>query len=244
MALWESEAIDTGFGSMTTAADPASSTATTTANVNQYTGVIITLTAAGNAQTIEDPTNTTAGRRFIVVNNDTSTDNIDVNGITLEPGEAQQYIWDGSAWIAVEAVDASDMTFTPAGDIAATNVQEAIEELDTEKAAKSITDWMFASTTTAAKSGAVTLTPATAANQISPVTGNITGLTCALSATYPYVIWTTTTDGNGYTLDVTGWKTDGGNSVTLTDTGTDSFVLYTPDGGTTKYFAKWIEAAA
>lgn len=30
-------------------------------------------------------------------------------------------------------LDASDIAFTPAGDIAATNVQAAIEELDTEK---------------------------------------------------------------------------------------------------------------
>jgi hypothetical protein len=140
MGLWQSEVIDTGFGAMTTISDPALDAATTTANVDQYTGIIITLTIAGNAQIIGAPTNTTAGKRFTVVNNDTSTDNIDVNGITLEPGEAQGYIWDGSAWIAIEAVDASDITFTPAGDIAATNIQDAIEELDTEKVAK-LTDY-------------------------------------------------------------------------------------------------------
>jgi len=36
----------------------------------------------------------------------------------------------------VVAVDADDITFTPAGDIVATNVQAAIEELDSEKLAK------------------------------------------------------------------------------------------------------------
>lgn len=345
MGLWHSEAIDTGFGAMITAADPASSTATSTANVNQFTGVIITLTAAGNAQTIGDPTNTTAGRRFTVVNNDTSTDNIDVNGITLEPGEAQQYIWDGSVWIPVEAVDAADITFVPAGDIAATNVQAALEELDTEKVAKetgkslvadteiakihsqntdtgttsttfqidsgnsgpklkqdsgavyarnaadnadapvkaanfktgtytltvdetksmsdkankdtdavvgnltqfttggdivdsgiaaSQVEWMFTAYDNGSQSGAVTLTPANGAMQKSAITANITGLTCALSATYPYIVWELTTDGS-YTIDLTGYETDGGNAITLPDTGKCIITLSLSADGSTKH---------
>lgn len=105
--------------------------------------------------------------------------------------------------------------------------------------------WMFKnqSNTAHTVAGALTLTPGDAANQRQNITANITSLVCALSATYPYVIWTITTNGE-YTLDLTGWETDGGNSITLTNTGTDSFILYTPDGGTTKFFAKWMEAAA
>ena len=116
-----------------TFSNPASSVAVATAVVDAYNGSIITLTSAGNAQTLENPTTTTAGKNFTVVNNDTSTDNIDVNSITLEPGEAQSFIWDGSAWIPVEAVDAADITFTPSGDLVAVNVQDAIDELDDEK---------------------------------------------------------------------------------------------------------------
>lgn len=36
---------------------------------------------------------------------------------------------------AAQVVDADDVTFTPAGDISATNVQDALEEVDSEKAA-------------------------------------------------------------------------------------------------------------
>ena len=70
-----------------------------------------------------------------MVNNDTSTDDVDIvaNSInyTLEPGEAQRFIWDGSAWIAVEAVDASDITAVPFGTITGTNVQTQITQVDT-----------------------------------------------------------------------------------------------------------------
>lgn len=84
---------------MTSVTDPASNAACTTAIVDAYGGTVITLTAAGNDQTIGNPTNTTAGKRFTVVNNDTSTHNITIDGITLEPGESQRFIWDGTAWV-------------------------------------------------------------------------------------------------------------------------------------------------
>lgn len=44
-----------------------------------------------------------------------------------------QYAWDGAAWISL-APAAADVVFTPYGDIAATTVQGAIEELEDEKA--------------------------------------------------------------------------------------------------------------
>ncbi len=87
--------------SMTTSTDPAGTptfAAVTTAIVDAYSGVIITTTTTGNAQTIQSPTVTTAGKIFTVVNNDTSTNSIAVNGITITAGEAQSFIWDGSAW--------------------------------------------------------------------------------------------------------------------------------------------------
>ena len=127
--------VSSDVASMTTSTDPATNAAVTTAIIDAYRGVIITLTGAGNSQTLQDPTETTAGRRFTVVNNDTSSDTISVNGIVLSAGEAQGFIWDGTAWMSVTAVDAEDISFTPAGNLASTDVQAAIEELDTEKLA-------------------------------------------------------------------------------------------------------------
>lgn len=118
----------------TTVTDPALNAAVSTAVIDAYGGVIITLTGAGNAQTLQSPTATSVIKRFIVVANDTNGANtIAVNGIILSAGEAQWFIWDGTAWIAVTAVDAGNIAFTPAGNLVAVNVQAAIEELDTEK---------------------------------------------------------------------------------------------------------------
>lgn len=119
----------------TTSTDPISSAAVTTDIIDSFSGTIITTTAAGNAQTMSDPTNTEAGKSFTVVNNDTSSDDIAVEGINLEAGRAQRYVWDGTAWVPVEAVDMGDITNIPAGTIVATNGQAAINELDTEKQA-------------------------------------------------------------------------------------------------------------
>lgn len=42
-------------------------------------------------------------------------------------------VWNNTAWVYVGAGVASDITNTPAGNIASTNVQDALNELDTEK---------------------------------------------------------------------------------------------------------------
>ena len=99
-ATWRQ--LQTNVSNMTTATDPAANAATTAAIVAAYSGTIITTTAAGNSQTLAPPSVTTAGRTFMVINNDTSTHSIPVvaNGFTftITPGEAQMFIWDGSAW--------------------------------------------------------------------------------------------------------------------------------------------------
>ena len=89
----------TGTTNMTTSTNPGVSVATTTAIVDAYAGVII-LQNDGTpaAQTIGSPTVTTAGKIFTVVNNDTSVESVVVNGFTITPGEAQSFIWDGTAW--------------------------------------------------------------------------------------------------------------------------------------------------
>jgi len=113
--------------------DPAVNAAVTTAIVDNNGGVIITTTATGNAQTIQNPTAITTNKEFIVANNDTSTHSVTVNGVVIGVGEAQKFFWDGSSWLTLEAVSASQISFTPTGDIVATDVQTAITELDSEK---------------------------------------------------------------------------------------------------------------
>nr|HPM70122.1 hypothetical protein [Smithellaceae bacterium] len=87
---------------MTTATDPAANAAVTTAIVNTYGGVVVTLTGAGNTQTLQNPTTAATIRKFTVINNDTSNNNLSVvaNSVTftLTPGEGQCFLWDGSAW--------------------------------------------------------------------------------------------------------------------------------------------------
>ena len=125
--------IDMGSSTIETSADPATNAAVSTAIIDANSGVIITLTGSGNAQTLQSPTTTAAGRKFTVVTDDANAAyTIEVNGITMSAGEAQRFIWDGSAWVAVTAVDADDIAFTPAGGISATEVQAAIEEVDAE----------------------------------------------------------------------------------------------------------------
>lgn len=82
--------------------NPALNAAVTTAIVDAYGGVIITLSTTGNAQTIANPTIITAGKVFVVVNNDTSTNTITVNTVVIAAGKAQSFIWDGSAWSPID----------------------------------------------------------------------------------------------------------------------------------------------
>ena len=80
-------------------ADPAVDAAVTTAIIDLFSGTVITLTAAGNAQTLQAPTDTTAGRKFFVLNNDTSNNTITVNSVVLSPGQYIEFRWDGDAWL-------------------------------------------------------------------------------------------------------------------------------------------------
>jgi hypothetical protein len=95
--------------------------------------------------------------------------------------------------------------------------------------------WQSATHDNGNQSGAVTLTPSNGATQKSTITGNVTGLTCALSATYHYLIWEVTTNGDDYTLDLIGYETDGGNAIKLPNTGKAIILLSLSADGTTKY---------
>jgi len=79
--------------------DPAVDAAVTTAKVDVFSGTVVTLTAAGNSQTIGAPTDITAGRKFFVINNDTSNNTLTVNGVALTSGQYAEFRWDGTAWL-------------------------------------------------------------------------------------------------------------------------------------------------
>jgi len=88
----------TGLG-FTTSTNPTTNAAVTTSNIDNFDGVVITLTTTGNSQTLQNPTDTTTGKNFVVMNNDTSTDTIEVNGETLAIGKFILLYWDGTTWL-------------------------------------------------------------------------------------------------------------------------------------------------
>ena len=119
---------------VTAVTDPAINAAVTTAIIDSYSGVIVTLTGAGNAQTLQNPTDLTPGKRFTVVGDDgNGAFTFESNGITISAGEAQRYIFGGSVWIPVTAIDADDIAAVPHGDISAIKVQTYLNELEDEK---------------------------------------------------------------------------------------------------------------
>jgi len=98
--MWRTSAQETDMPNLktTTITDPATNAAVTVAIIDGFSGVIITTTGASNAQTLQDPTNTTGTRRFSVINDDTSTHAITVNGSSLAAWEVRYFVWDWSSW--------------------------------------------------------------------------------------------------------------------------------------------------
>lgn len=84
----------------TTKTDPAVD-AISTADIDSFGGCLITLTAAGNSQTLPSPTDTAVYHQFSVANDSASTDNIPVNGVAIEPGEFVKFLWitGSSVWV-------------------------------------------------------------------------------------------------------------------------------------------------
>lgn len=97
--------------------DPAVNDAVSTATIDAYAGVDVILTAAPNSQTMQDPTNVTATKQFVVINDRTSTDNLVITipygSITIEAGHAQRFIWTGVEWVLGTSIDAEDVTAIP-----------------------------------------------------------------------------------------------------------------------------------
>ena len=122
-----------GGGSYAEASDPATNAAVTKTIIDNNGGVKITLTTAGNSQTMASPTN--PNKAFTVLNLPASTHPITVihgSGLStvIEPGSGIKYFWDGSYWSMLEGVDASEITYIPGvAGLVSKNTQAAIEEL-------------------------------------------------------------------------------------------------------------------
>jgi hypothetical protein len=100
---------------LTTATDPALNGIDITF-VDPFDGVVITLTAAGNSQTLPAPTDTTAGKEFVVIGNDTngafSVPVVYAGGtLYVHAAEAASFVWDGTAWAVSQ-----DTMFTDDGE--------------------------------------------------------------------------------------------------------------------------------
>ena len=86
--------------SFTTITDPAVNAAVTQSIIDVFDGVIITLTGAGNVQTMADPSNTSVTKCFAVMNHIDSPNPLVVEAHILNPGHYTLLCWDGTAWAA------------------------------------------------------------------------------------------------------------------------------------------------
>jgi hypothetical protein len=101
----------------TSKTDPALN-AITADDIDTYLGVVITLTGAGNNQTLPSPSGSITPPSFTVINDDASTNSIDIIGsstVTLAAGEAATFVWDGSVWASSDNInlwldDGTDLT--------------------------------------------------------------------------------------------------------------------------------------
>ena len=96
----------TKLNSYATATDPALNSAITTAVVDGNAGIILTTTTTGNNQSIAAPTDTTAGKCFMVGLTAASTDVVKVDSTTVQVGQVVVFTWDGAEWINDPTQDA------------------------------------------------------------------------------------------------------------------------------------------
>lgn len=81
-----------------------------TAMIDAFNGVVITNTTTSTAMTLGNPTDTEKGKTFVVANNDTSTDDLDVEGQTVKPDNGITFVWDGDQWVVGGGVGGDDRT--------------------------------------------------------------------------------------------------------------------------------------
>jgi hypothetical protein len=108
------------------------------ASVNQVSTVTTEGTAAGLTAGSALPAAATSNKGYYVVVNEAGTGTAPAPTVALDPPDF--LLSNGTVWTEIDvsatvvAQIAQNVQFTPAGDIASTNVQSAIEELDSEKA--------------------------------------------------------------------------------------------------------------
>ena len=206
--------------SMTTATDPLANAATSATIIGTFAGVIITTTTTGNSQTLGTPSDTTAGKVFTVVNNDTSTNTVPVvaNSIsyTIAIGSGMSFIWDGSKWMPTSmGITSIPVPVTQGGTGLATLTDNAIYKGNGTSTidVSSMTDTGTELTTTAN----LTVGATTAGKNLTVNATEGAEMSPALEGAN----WTCGTDGTG------GWTANGGTLVKTASAGTQTA---TPSG--------------
>lgn len=105
------------------------------------------------------------------------------------------YVWSGSAWVQNSPPSAAAVSNTPAGNIAATNVQDALNELDSEKVAKA-GDTMTGALMISTPSGSPTPLSLTVTDNIVQVITNRDDTTPGNNIIASYVAQGDDSDGN------------------------------------------------
>ena len=84
---------------LATVTDPEENAAVSSDVVNNYRGVVITLTQEANSQAIASPSSPVDGQQFIVINEEDSLFEVTVNDIRLSPKQSVAFVWGGDGWV-------------------------------------------------------------------------------------------------------------------------------------------------
>ena len=210
-------------GISTTVITPAQLTASAVGSVSKtVTTADVTLTTAESANGFITVSGALTGNRNLVfpatqstmcafTNNCTGAYTLTVktasgSGVVIAAGERALVYCDGTnvvnAFTATPGINALDVANTPAGNIASTTVQAALNELDTEKASLA-----QATSAVAITGGSINSTPigATTPSTISGTTGTFSGVNASLSSV-----------GSG-TASVYATRTGGANTILYSD---------------------------
>lgn len=98
----------------------------TAADIHAFGGLVV---STGVADIYTLPTSgfaDPAGKRFTVINNTTSTENLTVNGKIVEPGSGVTFSWDGAAWKPTDDSKNSDEIVNKS-EIAGSSVTDALD---------------------------------------------------------------------------------------------------------------------
>lgn len=77
--------------------DPTTNEAVSSDVIDEFDGVVVTLTGVQNSQTVQIPSKSNS-RSFTVVNSSDSTDILTVNEITIQIGDFHVFVFEGGSW--------------------------------------------------------------------------------------------------------------------------------------------------